>query len=108
MKLIKAFIREEQVSAIVGALEKTAAPGFTVSKAFGLGGHHATAVNRGVPYAALRPICVLEVLASEDRADEIVGVLLHNGRTGFAGDGHVMVMAVEDAYAVKSGWREVA
>ena len=107
MKLVRGYVREASVSVIVNALDQAGASGITVMAAHGRA-YAATGVYRGRSYAALSPMCVIDVVASDASVDDIVRVIVDHGHTGHAGDGHVLVLPIDERYSVLTRWRDVA
>src|SRR5262245_1200196 len=105
MKLVRGIVREDKVNDIVLALDRIGAPGLTVSEVKGRGQKTVMGTWRGLPYPVLRPMCAIEVIANDEAAEEIARTLVDAAHTGFHGDGHVFVMALDDAYAVRTRWR---
>jgi nitrogen regulatory protein PII len=108
MKIVRGFVREAKVNEIVQALEAIGASGLTVMKAHGRGSDTPMGIYRGVPYPALKPMCVIDVITSDSEAEDIARVMLDGARTGHPGDGHVCVFNVEETYAVRTHWPRVA
>ncbi|WP_372699809.1 P-II family nitrogen regulator [Arthrobacter sp. JSM 101049] len=107
MQLITAIIRPEKMGIIRDALESYGVQGLTVSQASGYGrqrGH--TEVYRGAEYTIdLLPKVRVEILVGDDRADDVVDVLVASANTGRAGDGKVWVTEVREAVRVRTGER---
>ena len=107
MQLITAIIRPEKMGIIRDALESYGVQGLTVSQASGYGrqrGH--TEVYRGAEYTIdLLPKVRVEVLVGDERADDVVDVLVASANTGRAGDGKVWVTEVREAVRVRTGER---
>ena len=108
MKLVKAIVREDKVNEIAVALERIGAPGVTVTEVRGRGGVPRTAMYRGSTYTVLLPMSMVDLFVSDESVDEVVRVLVDHAHTGHAGDGHVVVMAVDERYAIRTRWRDVA
>jgi nitrogen regulatory protein PII len=108
MKLVKGIVRTDKIDEIAHALEGAGMSGFTVTEVLGHGANSGTALYRGLSYVALQPMSMIDVIAPDDSADEVVRILVDHGRTGQVGDGHVLVMTIEERYAVRTGWRHVA
>lgn len=108
MKLIKCIMRVEKVDQVVTALQKFVT-GMTIYEARGHGrqkGH--AAIYRGVEYeVSLLPKIVIEIIAHDNRVDEIVPVLIHAARTGTIGDGRIFVFDVDEAYHIRTGFMEL-
>jgi nitrogen regulatory protein PII len=61
---------------------------------------------RGAEYCVDTPRVKLEILASSERADEIVDALLRVARTSLSGDdGRILVYEVADAVRIRTGAR---
>jgi len=107
MKLIKCIIRREKLSEVLENLS-TVASGLTVTEVAGHGkqkGH--TAVYRGVEYTMmLLPKVMIEIVADDNRVDDIVQYLTQTARTGEIGDGRIFVMPIEEAYHVRTGFMD--
>jgi nitrogen regulatory protein P-II 1 len=107
MKLIKCIIRPEKLTEVIEKLH-TVATGLTVTEVAGHGrqkGH--TAVYRGVEYTlALLPKVTIEIVADDNRVEDIVNYLIETARTGEIGDGRIFVMPIEEAYHVRTGFMD--
>ncbi|MFT4471166.1 P-II family nitrogen regulator [Arthrobacter sulfonylureivorans] len=107
MKLVTAIIRPQKLDAIRNSLESYGVQGLTISQASGYGrqrGH--TEVYRGAEYTVdLLPKIRIEVLVSDEQADDIVDVLVATANTGHAGDGKVWLVDVQEAVRVRTGER---
>ncbi len=107
MKLVTAIIRPQKLDAIRNSLESYGVQGLTISQASGYGrqrGH--TEVYRGAEYTVdLLPKIRIEVLVTEEQADDIVDVLVATANTGHAGDGKVWLVDVQEAVRVRTGER---
>ncbi|MET1153636.1 P-II family nitrogen regulator [Arthrobacter sp.] len=107
MKLVTAIIRPQKLDAIRNSLESYGVQGLTISQASGYGrqrGH--TEVYRGAEYTVdLLPKIRIEVLVTDEQADDIVDVLVATANTGQAGDGKVWLVDVQEAVRVRTGER---
>jgi nitrogen regulatory protein PII len=105
MKLIKGIVRPNKVDEVKDALGKLNVSGITVTEVRGHGkqkGH--TAIYRGQEYAvSLLPKMEIEVVVSDDIADEAVKAIIQAARTGEIGDGRVFVFPVEQSYRIRTG-----
>jgi len=107
-KLVRGILREDKVMAVVGALEQAGISGVTVLAASGRGSHTPLGIYRGVSYRLLVPVCVVEVITDEARANDVARMMMEHARTGEHGDGHVIVMNVDECYTIRTRWLEVA
>ena len=110
MKLITAIVRPEKLEAIREGLEAYGVQGLTVSAASGYGRQRGyTEVYRGAEYNVdLLPKIRVEVLATDEQADDILDVIIASSNTGRAGDGKVWTVDVFEAVRVRTGERGVA
>ncbi|GHG44384.1 nitrogen regulatory protein P-II 1 [Sinomonas cellulolyticus] len=110
MKLITAIVRPEKLDAIREGLEAYGVQGLTVSAASGYGRQRGyTEVYRGAEYSVdLLPKLRIEVLATDEQADDILDVIITTSNTGRAGDGKVWTVDVHEAIRVRTGERGAA
>jgi nitrogen regulatory protein P-II 1 len=105
MKLLKAFVRNRQVDAVVRALEDAGAPGISVSRVHGVGyGYEPylfTLAPREVPKTP--EVVKVEVVCREEEVDPLMEALVAGARTGSPGDGIVFVTPVERAVRIRTG-----
>jgi len=107
MKLITAIIKPFKLDDIKEALEGIGVKGMTVSEASGFGrqGGH-TEVYRGAEYTVtLVPKVRIEVLIEDERAEEVIGLIVGAAQTGKIGDGKVWAVPVETVVRVRTGER---
>jgi len=109
MKLLKTIIRPEKLEEVKDALARLNVTGMTVTEVRGHGrqkGHKA--IYRGTEYSVtLLPKVKLELVVTDERADEILKTIINTARTGQIGDGRVFVLSVNDGYNVRTGERDV-
>ena len=107
MKLITAIVRPEKLEAIREGLEAYGVQGLTVSAASGYGRQRGyVQVYRGAEYSVdLIPKIRIEVLSTDEQAEEILESMITAASTGSQGDGKVWVVEVQDAVRVRTGER---
>jgi nitrogen regulatory protein P-II 1 len=109
MKLLKAIIRPSKVDDVKDALAKLNISGMTVTEVRGHGkqkGH--TAIYRGKEYnVSLLPKMQIEVVVTNNIAEEAIHAIVEAARTGEIGDGRVFVLPVERAYRIRTGEEDV-
>ena len=109
MKLIKAIIRPNKVDEVKDALGQLSISGMTVMEVRGHGrqkGH--TAIYRGKEYSvSLLPKMEIEVVVTDEQVDAAIQAIIGAARTGEIGDGRVFVTAVEQAYHIRTGEKDV-
>lgn len=110
MKLITALIQPEKFDDIRTALEKFGVDGMTASEAHGYGRQHGhIEVYRGKEYdIRLIPKIRLEILVADDRAEEIIDLIISTANTGSAGDGKIWVSTIDEVIRVRTGERGIA
>jgi nitrogen regulatory protein P-II 1 len=108
VKLIQCIIQPYKLEDVIDGLQRVA-PGMTVSEAQGHGhqkGH--PIVYRGHQYGpALSPKVMIEIVADDNRVDDIVKVVIEKARTGHTGDGRIFIVPVEENYHVRTGFMEL-
>ncbi|BCT76540.1 nitrogen regulatory protein P-II 1 [Sinomonas cyclohexanicum] len=110
MKLITAIVRPERLDDIRERLEAEGVQGLTVSAASGYGRQRGyVQVYRGAEYSVdLIPKIRVEVLTTDEQAEEILESIVIAASTGAQGDGKVWVVDVHDAVRVRTGERGAA
>ena len=105
MKVVIAIIKPFKLDEVKEALEGLGVQGMTVSDARGFGrqkGH--TEVYRGAEYQVdFVPKTRIEVVVSDDQAQEIVKAIVTGARTDSIGDGKVWVMPAEEVVRIRTG-----
>src|SRR5213595_1844781 len=109
MKLIKAIVRPNKVDDVKEALGRVSLSGMTVTEVRGHGkqkGH--TAIYRGKEYnVSLLPKMQIEVVVTNNIADEAIRAIVEAARTGEIGDGRVFVLPVEQSYRIRTGEQDI-
>lgn len=104
MKKIEAIIQPHKLEDAKEALKNIGVDGMTITEVRGHGrqkGH--TEVYRGMEYKVdLLPKVKLELVVSDQRADEVIRTLATAARTGKIGDGKIFVYAVADAVRIRN------
>lgn len=104
MRKIEAIIQPHKLEEAKEALKNIGIDGMTISEVRGHGrqkGH--TEVYRGMEYKVdLLPKVKLEMVVSDQRADEVIRTLAAAARTGKIGDGKIFVYEVADAVRIRN------
>ena len=104
MKKIEAIIQPHKLEDAKEALKNIGVDGMTITEVRGHGrqkGH--TEVYRGMEYKVdLLPKVKLEMVVTDQRADEVIRTLAAAARTGKIGDGKIFVYAVADAVRIRN------
>jgi nitrogen regulatory protein P-II 1 len=100
MREIKAIIRRERVSDVIGALhQRPDLPGVTISNVEGVGR------RPGIGPAEFGEVQMakIETVVAADLADWVVETIRQAALTGRPGDGKIFVTRVEQAIQIRSG-----
>jgi nitrogen regulatory protein P-II 1 len=104
MKKIEAIVRPHAVDDIREALVEAGVHGMTMMEVKGVGrqkGH--TEVYRGAEYQVdFLPKIKLEIVAPDDRVDEVVSIIIKAAKTGKVGDGKIFILPADDAIRVRT------
>ena len=104
MRKIEAIIQPHKLEDAKEALKNIGVDGMTITEVRGHGrqkGH--TEVYRGMEYKVdLLPKVKLEMVVTDQRADEVIRTLATAARTGKIGDGKIFVYAVADAVRIRN------
>lgn len=107
MKLLTAIIKPFKLDDVKSAVEALDIHGMTVSEASGFGrqrGH--TEVYRGAEYTVeLVPKVRIEIVVDDDRAGDVIDVIVGAAQTGKIGDGKVWSVPVDTVVRVRTGER---
>lgn len=105
VKLIIAAIKPFKLEEVREALTTIGVRGMMVTEIKGFGaqsGH--IEIYRGAEYAVnFVPKAKLEIVVSDDLADEVVGTIRTAARTGKIGDGKIFVLDIAQAVRVRTG-----
>ncbi|MEK6600851.1 MAG: P-II family nitrogen regulator [Candidatus Binatota bacterium] len=105
MKMVEAIIKPFKLDEVKEALTKAGVQGMTVSEVKGFGrqkGH--TELYRGAEYSVdFLPKVKIQVLVSDDKAQQIVAAITTAAGTGKIGDGKIFVTAVEEVIRIRTG-----
>jgi len=107
MKKIECVIRPMKIDEVKAALEAVGIVGMTVTDVRGYGKQRGrTEKYRGNTYVVnLLPKVKIEIVVPDDRAEEVVEVIVEAAQTGEIGDGKVFVATVEQAVRIRTGER---
>jgi nitrogen regulatory protein P-II 1 len=105
MKLVTAIVRPHAADNIKDGLQQLGIEGLTLTEVRGYGrqrGH--TEIYRGAEYTVeFVPKVRLEVLCTEERANDVVDTIIKYGRSGQVGDGKVFVTPVDRVVRIRTG-----
>lgn len=104
MKKIEAIIQPHKLEDVKEALKAIGVDGMTITEVRGHGrqkGHKE--VYRGMEYQVdLLPKVKVEMVISDQRADEVIKTVVNSARTGKIGDGKVFIYDVAEAIRIRN------
>ncbi|VAX20839.1 Nitrogen regulatory protein P-II [hydrothermal vent metagenome] len=107
MKKIEAIIKPFKLDDVKDKLNEIEAMGLTVTEVKGFGrqkGH--TELYRGAEYVVdFLPKIKIEIVAPDDKVEEIMTAITEAAQTGRIGDGKIFVTPVEEAVRIRTGER---
>lgn len=105
MKLIMAIIKPFKLDDVREALTPLGVQGLTVTEVKGFGRQKGqTEIYRGAEYhVSFLPKIKVEVVVSDDLADQVIEAVAKAAHTGKIGDGKVFVMDIERAMRIRTG-----
>ncbi len=95
---ITAIIRNYLLKSVEKRLRELGVKGITVSRVKGYGEHKEYFTTDWLSEQSR-----IEVFATRDKVDAIVGAIIESAHTGMAGDGLVAVLPVEKIFRIRSG-----
>jgi len=107
MQKIEAIIKPFKIDDVKEALHALGVQGMTATEVKGFGrqkGH--TEVYRGAEYVVdFLPKIKLEIVVTNDKAEEALAAITNAADTGKIGDGKIFVTALEDVVRIRTGER---
>ena len=104
MKKIEAIVKPFKLEEVKDALSDLGIEGMTVIEVKGFGrqkGH--TEIYRGSEYTVdFLPKIKIEVVLSDDQAEEAVSAIVKAARTGKIGDGKIFVSSIDSAVRIRT------
>jgi nitrogen regulatory protein PII len=107
MKKIEAIIRPSRLEEIKEALIKIDIRGITVTQVMGCGKqkglkeyYRGTVVNLN-----LLPKMKIEIISTDEHAEDIIKVICEQAKTGEVGDGKIFVYNIDDTIRIRTGER---
>jgi len=105
MKKIEAVVRHHKLDDIAAQLDEAGFKGMTVTEVRGHGrqkGHSET--YRGAEYQVdFVPKLKIEVVTDDDKAKQVVDLIVAAAQTGNIGDGKLFVVPIEYAARIRTG-----
>lgn len=105
MKLIKAYIRKRMVEEVYHGLNAEGYCCMTFVECEGTGqysDHEKEHISDKYPFTDAYKVIKLEILVAEEHVNPVIKIIRENGRTGYQGDGMIIVSTVENVYKVRN------
>ena len=105
MKLIKAYIRHRKTEEVYNALKAEGFCCMTFVPCEGTGrysDHEKEHISDKYPFADAYRVLKLEMLVASEHVGQVVQLIRGNGRTGYRGDGMIIVSPVDEVYKVRT------
>ena len=105
MKLIKAYIRYRKTEHVFKALKNAGFTNITFVECEGTGQYsdqEQEHFSDKYPFATSFKVIKLEILVPDDRLPKVIEIIRTNGRTGYQGDGMIIVSPVDEVYKIKN------
>jgi nitrogen regulatory protein PII 1 len=108
MIMVRAIVRPEKIDEVLSALMYAGFPAVTKMDVFGRGKQRGMKIGE-ITYDELPKELIFTVVKDEDK-DFVIETIIKSARTGSKGafgDGKIFVSAVEEAYTVSSGLKQL-
>jgi nitrogen regulatory protein P-II 1 len=105
MKLIKAYIRFRKLEEVYNALNRAGYCCMTFAECEGTGqysDHQKEHISDKYPFAEAYRVIKLEILIADEHVDPVVELIRKNGRTGYRGDGMIIVSPADEVYKIRT------
>ena len=109
MKKIEAIIRPEALEPLKDALVAAKVDGITINQVLGCGNQHGWTEHHRGSDVIMNTISKVEIkmVISDNRLEEILGIIIDIAHTGEVGDGKIFISTVEDCIRIRTGERGV-
>jgi nitrogen regulatory protein P-II 1 len=105
MKLIKAYVRQRKVESVYKALTSSGFCCMTFIECDGTGqyvDHEKAHISAKYPFAEAYKVIKIEILVSAKHVNKVVSIIRQSGRTGYSGDGMILISPVDNVYKVRT------
>ena len=106
MKLIKAYIRHRKFDEVYKALNENGFCCMTMVGCEGTGqycDHEKKHISDKYPFAEAYRVIKLEILVDASSVEKVVGLIRKSGRTGYRGDGMIIISPVDNVFKIRTG-----
>ena len=105
MKLIKAYIRYIKSEEVYDALKKAGYCCMTFVECEGTGQYsdrEKEHISEKYPFTNAYRVIKLEILIADEHVEGVVDTIRKSGRTGYNGDGMIIISPVDEVYKVRT------
>jgi nitrogen regulatory protein P-II 1 len=105
MKLIKAYIRKRKLEEVYKALKEEGYDSMTMIEGEGTGtfsDHEREHISEKYTFVEAYMVIKLEILVPQDDVKHIIKIIRDNARTGYTGDGMIVVTAAEEVHKIRT------
>ena len=105
MKLIKAYIRYRKIEEVYNALKREGYCCMTFVECEGTGQYsdrETDHISAKYSFTDAYRVIKIEIVALDEHIKEIVNIIKKNGRTGYRGDGIIIISPVDEVYRVRT------
>jgi len=104
MKKIEAIIKPYKVEEIKNSLTKIGIHGMTVTyvEGFGSQGGHTEIYRTSEIAVSFIPKIKIEIVADDEKVEEITEVIVRHAKTGSIGDGKIFIYNIENAIRIRT------
>ncbi|MFZ2284205.1 MAG: P-II family nitrogen regulator [Lutibacter sp.] len=104
MKEIKAFVKPNRIQKIIDALTDNGFKSMTLSQAEGTGAFKAKGAKPSLDFHVTdSPVIKIELVCQNEEAQEVIDIIVANGKTEEPADGIIYLTDIEDAFKIKTG-----
>jgi nitrogen regulatory protein P-II 1 len=105
MKRIEAIIQPFKLEAVKAQLLSIGVTGMTIAEVWGAGQQGGVEEHyRGAVYTvAFLPKIKVEIVAEDERVDDIIETLMNAAKTGKIGDGKILLSSIADVARIRTG-----
>jgi nitrogen regulatory protein P-II 1 len=105
VKLIKAYLRYRKLEEVYKALNKSGYCCMTFVECEGTGqycDHEKVHISDKYSFAEAYRVVKLEIVALDENILKIIKIIKQNGRTGYCGDGIIIISPVDEVFKVRT------
>lgn len=105
MKLIKAYLRHRKVEEVFTALKSEGFGAMTLVECEGTGkftDSEEKHISEKYPFADACKVTKIEILIPKSDVKKVVNIIREKGRTGYQGDGMILVSSVNEVHKIKN------